>query len=217
MSAAAQFGSAPSSARMKNAVSAPRAARATTPAAPHIPIPEPALRPFSRISAFASSSSWRTRVVVSLASCLSSSPAGCSRRSWPLLTLDTGVTPCTRAAVVDRRRRECALLLRRRSGPVHRVRTAVVSLSARCLQEPRGEEACDDASDRERPRLLPSEPLDVVEHPVPVGLGQVRPQPLGLVGNAVHRLRGPGLALLAEGLTRLADRLRGVTNLLAGV
>src|SRR3954469_6910915 len=199
MSAAAQFGSAPSSARMKNAVSAPRAARATTPAAPHIPIPEPALRPFSRISAFASSSSWRTRVVVSLASCLSSSPAGCSRRSWPLLTLDTGATPCTRAAVVDRRRRECALLLlRRRSGAVHRVRAAVVSLSARCLQEPRGEEASDDASDRERPRLLPSEPLDVAEHPVAVGLRQVRPEPLGLVGDAVHRLRRPGLALLAQ-------------------
>src|SRR4051794_18157219 len=53
------------------------------PAAPNIPAPMPACLPFSAISAFASSSSWRTRVVVSCESCLSSSPIGRSRRSPP--------------------------------------------------------------------------------------------------------------------------------------
>ena len=59
-----------------------------TPAAPHMPAPAPALPAFSRISAFARSSSCRTSVVVSFASCLSSSATGRSRRSAACGPLD---------------------------------------------------------------------------------------------------------------------------------
>src|SRR4051812_21191072 len=147
---------APSSASTKNAVSAPSAPSPTTPAAPHMPKPGPALRPFSRISAFASSSSCRTSVLVSLASCFSSSPTGCSRRPWPLSTADTGGSSSAHAVVERLHGRELGVLRRRVS---LLLRAALVALLARRLQEPRPEEARDDAAERECPGLLPREAL----------------------------------------------------------
>src|SRR3954462_14705371 len=161
---------APSSASAKNGPSPPSARRPPPPAAPHMPKPGPALRPFSRISAFASSSSCRTSVLVSLASCFRSSPTGCSRMSWPLSTADIGSSSSAHAVVERLRRRELGLL--RRGGSLL-LQAALVALLARGLQEPRREEARDDAAERERPGLLPCEALDVPQHAVAVGFGQV--------------------------------------------
>src|SRR3954468_20816802 len=83
--AASHVAMARSRAAIRHAVSAPAARRPTSAAAPSMPAPLPRRLPRSVISALARSISWRTRVLVSPARSLTSSPIDWSRGSatWP--------------------------------------------------------------------------------------------------------------------------------------
>jgi hypothetical protein len=82
MRAATERSIALSSRAMITTVRAPRASRPATAAPPNMPAPWPATFPFSVSSAFASSISLRTSVVVCSESCLTSSPVECDRSSF---------------------------------------------------------------------------------------------------------------------------------------
>src|SRR5918994_3430178 len=212
MRAASQVGMARSSAAMSPAVSAPNASNATAAPAASIPAPLPARLPRSVISALASSISWRTSVLVSLARSLTSSliewsrSAGCSscpsgpivasgrdRQLW-LRPLAIGVALVVRVALV-----------------------ALVALAARGLQEARGGEPDDDADPDHRHRLPAAEVLDVAQEAVGVGLGQVAAHAICVISDPVGRPGLRVLALLAQVLAGAAQRLRRGADLLAGL
>src|SRR3954470_21692963 len=193
---------------MRNAVSAPPASRPTTPAAPHMPKPGPALPAFSRISALASSSSWRMSVVLSFASCFNSSPIGCSRSSLWCTSLDA-----TRTAAPGLRRR-VAHRVRGRQAAVP-VRVRVVPACARRLRESRREEAEHGAGARDEPRPLAGDALNVAQDPVAVRLVEIAAEALRAVGDRLEHLRLLLLLIAAELLRRLPECRARLRHLVA--
>src|SRR3954470_8908653 len=167
------------------------------PAAPHMPKPGPALPAFSRISVFASSSSCRTSVVVSFASCLSSSPIGRSRSSSVvgLPGVDTGAASLELQPAIL-----AVLLVAPRAGRLHEARR----------DEPEHGSAAGD-----EPRLTPCELLDVTQEAVTVVGDEVLPEPLRSRGDALEHLRLRLLLVAAQLLRRLAQGGGCVGHLLA--
>src|SRR5215213_7016457 len=73
-----------------------------------------------------------------------------------------------------------------------------VALAARRLQEARRGKAEHESAGRDRPRVAPSEVLDVAHELVAVGVLQPLPRALGLLGRLLRVAGGRVLALRAE-------------------
>src|SRR5215210_4471374 len=165
-----------SSTAIRQVVSAANANTPNSPAAPNIPAPRPALLPFSDSSAFASSSSLLTSVLVCSESCLSSSPTGFSCRSWSVPGASAmphlgnpgpaGLRSGRRGqpgALGERRRGHVAVPVRE---PVRSAEArpggAAVPLAARRLEEARGQEPDGEPAGDHGPGLTASQVLHVV-------------------------------------------------------
>src|SRR4051812_17724883 len=170
MSAAAQSGRNVETTRIRNAVNAPAAQSATIPAPPNIPSPGAAVRPFSAISAFARSISWRRRSERSAVRLLATSPIGRSRKSFSVW-FSIAMTPVLGLRGAGRR-------LRRRVPRLAQRAVVVVTLLRRCLHEACRCDAGQETYSRQHPRPPPGEPLDVTHDVVAAHTLQIAADPL---------------------------------------
>src|SRR5512132_351455 len=164
-----------------------------------MPNPGTAFPAFSRISAFARSSSCRMSVVVSLASCFSSSPIGRSCSSSGL-----EVTPV-------------ASRLRRQRRPLRAAAVGLVPACTRRLREPGCDEAEHGAAADDEPRLVSRHSLDVAQQPIAVAGREVLPQFVDALGYTLEHPRRLCLVIPAQLLCGLSQRAGGSGHLLAGL
>ena len=208
--AASLPGIAPSSTRIRHAVSEPSASSPTTPAAPHMP----AWPCLSRLLAHLGPGQIELLADerrCSVASCLSSSPIGRSRSSSSRgLELATLTAPSgADGGTARQRRRRCRRHFTCHDPVVVRV-LRLVPAAARRLGEAGRQEAEHGTAAGDEPRPLPREPLDVTEQAAPVRRRQVVAEAIGAVGDLLDDLRLRLLLFAPQPLGGLPQRRRGL-------